>query len=156
MMYTLAHKSQGAFLQFKYDRMRKIRHYLKGRKMIGFYHENEAFGCFSNWYPAEFDYAGQHYVNSEQFMMYHKVLMFRKYDFAQQIIQTNDPAICKKIAGQKYPEFDSDLWNKTSYAIVKRGIKAKFAQNKDICIVQLLQNQNTTKCSKILYFLIYI
>lgn len=40
--------------------------------MIGFFHEDEEYGCFSNWYHAEFDYAGRHYVNSEQFMMYHR------------------------------------------------------------------------------------
>lgn len=39
--------------------------------MIGFFHENEEYGCFSNWYPSEFDYAGRHFANSEQFMMYH-------------------------------------------------------------------------------------
>ena len=27
--------------------------------MVGFFHENEAYGYFSNWYPAEFDYAGR-------------------------------------------------------------------------------------------------
>ena len=105
--------------------------------MIGFFHENEEYGCFSNWYHAEFDYAGQHYVNSEQFMMYHKVLMFRKYELADQIIQTNDPAKCKKIAGQKFPEFDSELWEKTCVAIVKRGVKAKFLQNRDILKILL-------------------
>ena len=100
--------------------------------MIGFFHENEAYGCFSNWYPAEFDYAGRHFANSEQFMMYHKVLMFHKYDFADQIMNTSDPAKCKKIAGQKFPEFDSALWEKTCRTIVKRGVKAKFSQNEDI------------------------
>lgn len=105
--------------------------------MIGFFHENEEYGCFSNWYHAEFDYAGQHYVNSEQFMMYHKVLMFHKYELADQIIQTSDPGKCKKIAGQKFPEFDSDLWEKTCQTIVKRGVKAKFAQNKNILTILL-------------------
>lgn len=105
--------------------------------MIGFFHENEEYGCFSNWYHAEFDYAGKHYANSEQFMMYHKVLMFSKFDLAEQIMQTTDPAKCKKIAGQKFPEFDSDLWNKTCTTIVKRGVKAKFAQNKDILEILL-------------------
>ena len=100
--------------------------------MIGFYHENEAFGCFSNWYPAAFDYAGQHYLNSEQFMMYHKVMMFRKFDLAEQIMNTSEPAECKKIAGQKFPEFNPTIWEKTCYTIVKRGVKAKFKQNKDI------------------------
>ena len=100
--------------------------------MIGFFHENEEYGCFSNWYPAEFDYAGRHFANSEQFMMYHKVLMFRKYDLAEQIMNTSDPARCKRIAGQKFPEFDSYLWEKTCLTIVKRGVKAKFVQNDDI------------------------
>ena len=61
--------------------------------MIGFFHENEEYGCFSNWYPAEFDYAGRHFAHVEQFMMFHKVLMFRKYDLADQIMGTDDPAI---------------------------------------------------------------
>lgn len=100
--------------------------------MIGFFHENEEYGCFSNWYPAEFDYAGRHFANSEQFMMYHKVLMFCKYDLAKQIMNTSDPARCKRIAGQKFPEFDPFLWEKTCRTIVKRGVKAKFVQNEDI------------------------
>ena len=100
--------------------------------MIGFFHEDEEYGCFSNWYPAAFDYAGKHYKNSEQFMMCHKVLMFHKYDLADKIMQSDDPSVCKKIASQKFPEFDSDLWEKTCYTIVKRGVKAKFAQNEDI------------------------
>ena len=99
--------------------------------MIGFYHENEEYGCFSNWYPAEFDYV-HHFANSEQFMMYHKVIMFQRYDLADQIMQTADPAKCKKIAGQKFPEFNGDVWEKTCYTIVKRGVKAKFVQNEDI------------------------
>ena len=103
-----------------------------GPMMIVFFHENEEYGCFSNWYPAEFDYAGRHFANSEQFMMYHKVLMFRKYDLAKQIMSTSDPARCKRIAGQKFPEFDSYLWEKTCLTIVKRGVKAKFVQNDDI------------------------
>ena len=99
--------------------------------MIGFFHEYEDNGCFSNWYPAEFDYV-QHFSSAEQFMMYHKVMMFRKFDLAEQIMNTSDPAECKKIAGQKFPEFNPTIWEKTCYTIVKRGVKAKFKQNKDI------------------------
>lgn len=105
--------------------------------IIGFYHEYDEYGCFSNWYQAGFDYAGRYYANSEQFMMYHKVMMFRKYDLADKIMKTTDPAKCKKIAGQKFPEFDADMWEKTCYAIVKRGVKAKFSQNADICEILL-------------------
>ena len=118
------------------------------KHMIGFFHENEEYGCFSNWYPAAFEYAGKHYANSEQFMMYHKVMMFHKYDLADQIMRTTDPYKCKKIAGQKFPEFDSDLWEKTCVTIVKRGVKAKFAQNEDILQI-LLGTGNTllAECS---------
>lgn len=115
--------------------------------MIGFFHENEKYGCFSNWYPAEFDYV-HHFTSSEQFMMYHKVLMFRRYDLAEQILQTSDPAECKKIAGQKFPEFNADIWEKTCYTIVKRGVKAKFAQNKDILRTLLdTGNELLAECS---------
>ena len=65
-------------------------------------------------------------------MMYHKVMMFGKTDLAEQIMQTSDPMKCKKIAGQKFPEFNADIWEKTCYTIVKRGVKAKFVQNEDI------------------------
>lgn len=97
--------------------------------IIGFYHEYENYGCFSNWYPAAFDYAGKHYANSEQFMMYHKVMMFGKEDLAEKIMQTSDPSQCKAIAGQPFPEFRSATWEATCYTIVKRGVKAKFGQN---------------------------
>ena len=105
--------------------------------LIGFFHEDEEYGCFSNWYHSEFDYAGLHYANSEQFMMYHKVMMFRKYELADEIMQTSDPAKCKKIAGQRFPEFEPDLWEKTCATIVKRGVKAKFVQNRNILKILL-------------------
>ena len=105
--------------------------------MIGFFHEYEEYGCFSNWYPAGFEYEGRYFDNSEQFMMYHKVMMFGKDELAEQIMKTSDPAVCKKIAKQKFPEFDADLWDKACQEIVKRGVKAKFAQNEDILKVLL-------------------
>ena len=99
---------------------------------IGFYHEYDGFGCFSNWYHAEFDYAGVHFKNSEQFMMYHKVLMFWQDDLAEKILASDDPGECKNLARQKFPEFVPEVWDKTCYQIVKRGVRAKFIQNPDI------------------------
>lgn len=51
-----------------------------------FYHENEENGCFSNWYKAEFTYARRRFSSVEQYMMYHKALMFREYDLANKNI----------------------------------------------------------------------
>ena len=100
--------------------------------IIGFFHENEAYGCFSNWYPAEFDYAGKHFMNSEQFMMYHKVMMFGQHELAGKIMANPDPQTCKNIARTKFPEFDAKLWDKTSRQAVKRGVRAKFRQNQPL------------------------
>jgi len=110
--------------------------------LIGFYREGEAFGCFSNWYPAEFDYAGKHYATSEQFMMYQKVMMFGQFDLAEQIMNTPDPEACKIIGRTYFPDFDGALWKKTRYAVVRRGVYAKFAQNPDILQV-LLETGNS-------------
>ena len=115
--------------------------------MIGFFHEYDEYGCFSNWYQAGFDYV-YHFANSEQYMMYHKVMMFHKYDLAEKIMETTDPAECKKIAGQKFPEFNPEIWEKTCYTIVKRGVKAKFAQNNDILRILLdTGNELLAECS---------
>ena len=100
--------------------------------MICFFHEDEEYGCFSNWFLSPFFYAGKMYVSVEQFMMYHKVILFRKHGLAKQIMATSDPAIAKKLARQPFPEFDHELWEKVCYHIVKRGVGAKFRQSKAI------------------------
>ena len=102
------------------------------RNVIGFYHEYEEHGCFSNWYHAEFDYAGKHFTSAEQFMMYHKVMMFRQYDLGERILQSDSPSEMKKLGRTYFPEFNADVWDKASYTIVKRGVRAKFEQNPDI------------------------
>lgn len=115
---------------------------------IGFFHENEPYGCFSNWYPAEFNYAGRHFMNVEQFMMFHKVMMFGKINLAKQIMSTSNPAVCKQIARQKFPEFNATIWKKTCRVIVKRGVRAKFQQNEHI-LKTLLKTGNAllAECS---------
>lgn len=100
--------------------------------IIGFFHEYDEYGCFSNWYDADFVYAGKGYANSEQYMMYQKVILFHQYELAEKIMHTDDPEKCKKIASQHFDNFDAELWDKVSYQIVKRGVRAKFQQNSEI------------------------
>ncbi len=100
--------------------------------MICFFHEDGEYGCFSNWFISPFMYAGKRYESSEQFMMYHKVLLFDKHMLAEEIMKTANPAKAKKLAGQPFPEFDHTLWEKVCYNIVKRGVGAKFRQNRAI------------------------
>ena len=100
--------------------------------VVCFYHEYEVNGCFSNWYRSEFDYAGKHFNSVEQFMMYHKVIMFHQYELAQKILASDNPSEIKKLGRTHFPEFDAALWEKNCYAIVKRGVRAKFEQNDSI------------------------
>lgn len=98
-------------------------------EIIAFHREYEENGCFCNWYPAEFDYAGRHYLHSEQFMMYQKVMMFGQNELGEEIMHTNDPEQCKILGREFFDGFDAALWKRTRYVVVKRGIRAKFAQN---------------------------
>ena len=101
--------------------------------MIGFFHENEENGCFSNWYPAEFDYAGKHYLNVEQFMMFQKACQFNRDDVAKKILDIGDPDTVKKMAREiKVSDYVWKRWNITCRLIVKKGVKAKFSQNPDL------------------------
>ena len=116
--------------------------------IIGFWRTEDDYGCFSNWYPAEFEYAGRRYTSVEQYMMFQKVSTFRKHDLAEAIMRTNDPSECKKIGRTKYPEYDSAVWDSVRKQVVKRGVKAKFRQN-DAMLAELLGTEGAllAECS---------
>lgn len=107
------------------------------QEMIGFYHEDEEYGCFSNWYLSKFKYAGTEYSSVEQYMMYQKVSMFHQYDLADQIMDTDDPSKIKKLGRTRFDGFNSQIWDSVAYTIVKRGVKSKFSQNKELLKVLL-------------------
>lgn len=116
--------------------------------IIGFHREYEENGCFCNWYPAEFDYAGRHYLHSEQFMMYQKVMMFGQTELGEEIMRTPDPEQCKILGREFFDGFDAALWKKTRFVVVKRGIRAKFSQNPQMMEVLLATgNAILAECS---------
>ncbi|MGN1119678.1 MAG: NADAR family protein [Oscillospiraceae bacterium] len=105
---------------------------INNTEIIGFHLPEEPHGCFSNWYPAEFELAGICYANSEQYMMYQKVQLGRRFDLADMIMKTRSPAKAKEYAGKDYfTEFGSikPVWDRICRNVVKRGVRAKFAQN---------------------------
>ena len=101
--------------------------------ILGFWHEYDPFGFLSNWYQAGFELAGKRYANVEQYFMYQKAILFKEYDLADQIMNTEDPAKCKELSRRHFDNFDAELWEKVSYRIMRRGVKAKFEQNRDLC-----------------------
>lgn len=114
-----------------------------------FYREYEEYGCFSNWYKADFEYAGKKFISAEQYMMYHKMMQFGAFDVAERILNETDQGTIKSLGRTKIDSFDPKLWDKTKYAIVKRGIRAKFMQNPEL-LQQLLDTGNAllAECSK--------
>lgn len=117
-------------------------------EFIGFWHEYDEHGCLSNWYKAEFEYAGRKYASVEQFMMYHKLMTFRQFDLADRVMQTDDPAEAKQIGRTRFSNFDDTLWTRISPTIVKRGVRAKFEQNPEL-LEELLSTGNAVlaECS---------
>ncbi len=104
-------------------------------EIIGFHLTTEPHGCFSNWFHSKFTYAGIRYSCAEQYMMAQKVSLGHRYDLRQEIMETDDPAKIKALAGKdSFPEFSSikTIWDRNCCHIVKRGGKAKFQQNSDI------------------------
>ena len=117
-------------------------------EIIGFWRPDDEYGYFSNWYPAEFDYAGRRFTSVEQYMMYQKVSMFGQHELANRILRCDDPSKCKKLGRTSIPGFNSNVWEKTCKRIVKRGVKAKFKQNGQL-LIELLRTGNAllSECS---------
>lgn len=104
-------------------------------EIIGFHLITEPHGCFSNWFPSPFHYAGIAYNCAEQYMMAQKVAMGGRPDLRQEIMGTEDPERIKALGGKEhFPEFMSikPLWDRHCRQIVKRGVRAKFMQNPEM------------------------
>jgi ribA/ribD-fused uncharacterized protein len=103
--------------------------------VIGFHLPTEEHGCMSNWYPAEFTYAGLRFLSVQQYMMYHKVMLAGRYDLAKEIMNSDDPAVLEKLAGDgTFPEFTriKNKWHWICRIVVRRAVFAKFMQHPDL------------------------
>ena len=81
-------------------------------------------------------------------MMYQKVMMFGQDALGDEIMHTADPEQCKILGREFFDGFDSVLWKKTRFVVVKRGIRAKFSQNPSMMEVLLATgNAILAECS---------
>ena len=100
-------------------------------RIIGFYHETEPYGAFSNWYPATFILDGITYSSSEQYMMYQKALLFNDEEIAVKILNETNPLTVKRL-GRNVKGFNNAKWDEENMKIMINGLRAKFTQNEDI------------------------
>lgn len=70
----------------------------------------------------------QEYSSAEQFMMYHKAMIFLDREIAQQIMQTDDVRKIKDL-GRQVKHYDEYVWKYFRSKVVYESNKAKFSQN---------------------------
>ena len=105
-------------------------------------------GPFSQWHPSKFTVDALEFDCAEQYMMYHKAILFGDLTTAQKIIRTkNDPREVKRL-GREVVGFREEIWNPMSWLIVREASIAKFTQNKEL-FAALTATKGTTlvECS---------
>lgn len=110
-------------------------------KVLLFYKPTGHYGCFSNWYESSFIYRGVHYTSSEQYMMHQKALLFQDDEIAQKILLETNLLQIKKL-GRLVKYYDDKRWGNARLQIMRRGLRAKFMQNKDILEILLSTNDD--------------
>lgn len=87
---------------------------------------NEQREYLKNSLPGELEFS-----SSEQFMMYHKAIIFLDREIANSIMQTSNPRKIKEL-GRQVKNFDDDIWEYYRSNIIYGANKAKFNQNPDL------------------------
>ena len=87
--------------------------------------------CFSQWWICEFTENDIVFNCAEQYMMYHKAMLFNDTVIAAKVLAEKDPSQHKKL-GRKVRNFDPKKWFKHRYNIVLNGNLLKFSQNPEL------------------------
>jgi ribA/ribD-fused uncharacterized protein len=86
---------------------------------------------FSQWHYSEFTENDITFDNCEQYMMYHKAILFNDHEKAKEILINSDPATCKE-KGRQVANFNQEIWDKNCEKIIIEGNKLKFSQNPNL------------------------
>jgi len=81
----------------------------------------------SNWNIAQFTVDGIIFNCGEQYMMYQKAILFKDFETASEILEIENPKDIKDL-GRKVKNFNSAIWDKHKYDLVKKGLKERFLQ----------------------------
>lgn len=120
--------------------------------MIGFYGYKNTTGvvnetCFSNFYPASFEYRGVMFPTSEHALMASKAKLFWDEYHYQMIVDADTPATAKAY-GCKITNYNEDIWSEVRFTIMEDILIEKFAQNSELCQYLLLTgNENIVEFS---------
>lgn len=96
-----------------------------------FWKPHDPNGICSQWYPSKFLEDGVVFENAEQYMMYHKAVLFGDQAIAKNILKTQCPKTIKSL-GRKVKNFDEVTWVANRSRIVQQGTYLKFTQNEHL------------------------
>lgn len=86
---------------------------------------------YSQWTKSFFIEYNIQFTTAEQYMMYHKALLFDDTDIANQILSTSNAREQKEL-GRKVKLFDVNVWDQNKLSIITQGNYLKFSQNKKL------------------------
>lgn len=86
---------------------------------------------YSQWAKSSLVEYNIQFTTAEQYMMYHKALLFDDTDIANQILSTSN-AREQKALGRKVKGFDVNVWDQNKLSIITQGNYLKFSQNKKL------------------------
>ena len=88
-------------------------------------------GTVSNWHRSPFILDNLEFINGEQWMMYQKAMLFGDNITAVRIMETISPREQKSL-GRRVIGYNDEIWDKERFDLVKRGLREKFLQNKEM------------------------
>lgn len=100
-------------------------------RFVTFWKPSEENGVFSQWYRAPIKEDGILFTCCEQYMMYHKALLFKDTETASEILECSNPKDMKAL-GRKIKNFNQKIWDENKYDIVYQGNYLKFSQNENL------------------------
>lgn len=115
-----------------YDLKRCHKYYSEDKLgAISFFSTKDPYGEFSNWYRSTFEYGSYIFVNSEQFFMWQKALLFGDKEIADTIVCTVDPKEIKAL-GRRVKNFNQRLWDSVKYDLMYLANYLKYSQNDEL------------------------
>lgn len=139
-------KQQYGYSAFKI--VKCLRHVRSDNERFTFFWETKS--PFSQWYKCTFEGASSLFINdeerekllghdkdtlvftsAEQFMMYHKAILFLDNEIASALLRETNARKIKEL-GRQVRDFDEEVWSFFRSRVVYEGNKAKFRQNPDL------------------------
>lgn len=102
----------------------------------------KANNVYSQWYSSKFVENGVEFSNAEQYMMYHKAMLFNDQATARRIMQTADAKTVKAL-GRAVRNFDENTWVQNRERIIEQGNYLKFSQNPRLSRIMLATSDDT-------------